>query len=123
MSVEINIDKWIKTLNAAEPLVMNVAEKDLYAVATKLYSKTIEYTPVGDPSLWSYEAPKGYKPGTLKKSWEINYQPTEVTIKNEQPYALRVEYGWSTQAPNGMLRRALLSFPQFLEEVARDNKL
>lgn len=37
---------------------------------------------------------------------------------NNQPYALRLEFGWSDQAPNGMVRLAVAKFPQTVNKVA-----
>lgn len=115
---EVDIKKWMKQWNSSEKQVLVVSEKVLKSVATLLYTKIISYTPIGDPSLWKYPSPKGYHPGTLKKSWEINYQPTVVMIKNEQPYAQRVENGWSTQAPYGMMRLGIADFPDLLAQAA-----
>lgn len=119
---EVDIQKWLKQWNSAETQVLVVSEKVLKDVATQLYAKIIQYTPVGDPSLWKYEAPKGYHPGTLKKSWEIAFQPTVVTIKNDQPYAQRVENGWSSQAPYGMMRLGIADFPELLAQAAQRYK-
>ncbi len=81
-----------------------------------------EYTPIGNPSLWNYPAPKGYVPGTLKASWEIDKKSSQTyVIKNEQPYAYRVETGWSTQAPAGMMRRAILSWPAILKDAEQSS--
>ena len=118
IQAEVDIRKWMTQWNSAEKQVLVVSEKVLKEVATKLYTKIISYTPVGYPSLWKYKSPAGYHPGTLKKSWEINYQPKEVTIKNEQPHAQRVENGWSTQAPYGMMRLSITEFPDLLAQVA-----
>ena len=41
-------------------------------------------------------------------------------ITNNLPYAERLEYGWSGQAPSGMIRLSLAEFEQVLrEEVAK----
>ncbi len=119
--IEAKVDyaKWFKQWNSAEVQVLKVTEKTLASVATALYTKIVGYTPVGDPSLWKYpHARAGYHPGTLKKSWEIDIQPREATISNNQPYAQRVENGWSSQAPYGMMRKGIADFPKLLEQAA-----
>lgn len=119
---EVDIKKWLEQWNSAETQILVVSEKVLKEVSTLLYTKIVSYTPVGDPSLWKYHAPKGYSPGTLKKSWEIDFQPKVVTIKNEQPYAQRVENGWSSQAPYGMMRLSIAEFPDLLAQAAKRYK-
>lgn len=120
--MDIELEKWFRSWDAAQAQVLHVSEKVLNEVAAKLYTKIVSYTPVGDPSLWKYPAPAGYQPGTLKKAWEIEFSKQEVTISNDEPYALRVEYGWSSQAPNGMMRRGIATFPDLLEQAAQRYK-
>lgn len=40
------------------------------------------------------------------------------TLTNNLPYAQRLEYGWSKQAPVGMVRANVLRFQQLLNEEA-----
>ncbi len=122
INADVDYKKWFKQWNSAEKQILVVSEKVLKQVATLLYAKIISYTPVGDPSIWKYKAPAGYHPGTLKKSWEIDYQPKEVTITNAQPYAQRVENGWSSQAPYGMMRKSIAEFPDLLAQAAQRYK-
>lgn len=37
-------------------------------------------------------------------------------------YMPRLEYGWSKQAPNGMVRRAIRKFRRFMRQAVRDAK-
>src|SRR5690606_26051368 len=116
--------------------VLDAASKVVNSAVVDMFNKIVDRTPVGDPSIWKYPAPKGYNPGTLKASWKIDYNTNgairdkkgrfasfmsfggkggvsfslrsapvqDVIIYNQQPYAHRVEYGWSSQAPQGMVR-------------------
>lgn len=43
---------------------------------------------------------------------------TELTLTNNLPYAQRLEYGWSQQAPQGMVRTNVTRFNALLEEEA-----
>lgn len=43
---------------------------------------------------------------------------TELTLTNNLPYAQRLEYGWSQQAPQGMVRTNVTRFNTLLEEEA-----
>lgn len=117
VSISVNMDKWVKEIRIAGKSIYQQSEKVQAEAAEQLLSKIVSYTPEGNPSLWKYPAPKGYVPGTLKKSWEISYGK-EIEIYNNQPYAVRVEFGWSTQAPEGMMRRALMEFPSILNQAA-----
>jgi len=93
-------------------------------------------TPVADPLLWQKPDPS-YIGGTLRGAWNASIGSPDATINNAidttgqstindmslvvnrveigqtfyltnpQPYAMPVEYGWSSQAPAGMLRVAV----------------
>ena len=106
----------------------------------------IKGTPVGNPTLWASKPPKGYVGGTLRGSWQASIgQPNRAKTKrkdkdgsatisnvaatitswdmgetfyltNPQPYAYRVEYGWSSQRPKGMVRVALMQAQRELDK-------
>lgn len=108
-------------------------------------------TPVGNPSLWKNQhPPRDYVPGTLRKSWEINYTNSSRDFKtgrftstsdllstggikansgmgwvvfNPQPYAHRVEFGWSSQAPEGMMRVTFKLLKGKIRELHKSEKL
>ncbi len=103
--------------------MLDVSDKILHQMGLLLYKKIINYTPIGDPTLWKYSAPKNYHPGALKKSWGIDLKQFEVNIYNPQPYTYRIEYGWSTQSPYGMVRRSISEVPQLLNAVTRAYKI
>lgn len=42
----------------------------------------------------------------------------ELTLTNNLPYAQRLEYGWSKQAPTGVVRVNVLRFQQLINEEA-----
>lgn len=48
----------------------------------------------------------GWKPGQT------------IWILNNLPYAQRLEYGWSKQAPGGMVRRAVQNYSQAIKKAA-----
>lgn len=110
------------------------AEDVARAVIIEVMASTIEDTPVGNPQLWkSGRGPKGYVGGRLKANWQCTVgapaqgevekadktgssairkvhstvrKPNKYFLTNNLPYAERVEfYGWSKQAPTGMLRK------------------
>lgn len=46
----------------------------------------------------------------------------KIFITNNLPYAFRLEYGWSNQAPNGMVRLTIASYGQFLARAVRGTR-
>jgi len=123
------------------------------AVALDLFGKVIKSTPVGNPSLWKSKPPKGYTGGRLRGNWQasIDKPATGILSKedkngnatigkmsaiveshkddgilwltNNLPYAMRVEYGWSTQAPSGMVRVTIAAFESAINKaIQRVNK-
>ncbi len=110
--------------------------------------KIIERTPVGNPSIWESNAPPGYVGGTARANWipsigtpdqsEVNSTDESrgsnqvLSIQNQipgniyyltnnLPYIERLEYGWSTQAPNGMMRRTLREARSILKQSVDKN--
>jgi hypothetical protein len=55
-------------------------------------------TPLGNPRLWKSKAPKNYRPGNAKR----RTRKTGNDIDANYAYAVRLDNGWSKQAPNGM---------------------
>lgn len=124
IGVSVDFTKWATAFEKAGSKSEEASRKVIKSAATKLYTKIVKYTPVGDPSLWGYPSAPGYKPGTLKKSWEISFSLNEIVIQNDQPYAERVENGWSyKQAPQGMMRIALTEYPDFLKDALAGIKI
>ncbi len=144
-----NTKEYLAQMEKNKVLVLNACEKIINATALDLYKKIIDRTPVGDPTLWKSVAPANYIPGTLKKSWNLSFngiqrntlgqfasgeqittghglslklgsETQKLTISNNQPYAERIENGWSTQAPNGMVKVSVSEFPELIAmNVAR----
>lgn len=107
-------------------------------------------SPVGNPDLWKYTAPPGYSGGRFRANWllGVGSPRTEtvaaedehgrdtlnaiasdirraqaggvVYLTNNLPYARRLEYGWSGQAPQGMVRLTVLEWNRFVERAARE---
>jgi hypothetical protein len=119
-------------------------------IGIKLFTAVIRDSPVGNPDLWkSKKAPVGYVGGRFRANWHCslgaaNTSTTESTrhqnaipamqtvvltgdrntvdwLANSLPYARRLEYeGWSTQAPQGMVRRNVARFRRLIsQELAR----
>ncbi len=120
ISIGFKLHDFIKSLSDAERVVENGAKAIFKETTGYILDQTILWTPVGNPALWKSPAPLDYEPGTLKASWQKSYENngTLCTLFNNTPYAERVEYGWSSQAPEGMLRRAVALWPGMLNRAA-----
>jgi len=125
---------FTQSLNVAINKRKEDARKIFAGAALGVSSRIIKRTPVGNPSLWKGNPPKGYVGGSLRGAWvasvgspnltertppdasgaRVTARAVNVTQKiklgevfyltNNLPYAHRVEFGWSKQAPAGMLR-------------------
>lgn len=106
----------------------------------------VRKSPVGNPSLWKSKPPKGYVGGQFRGAWQTSVgtpataqsgQPTSnridvesqataalatlepygvAYIVNGLPYAERLENGWSTQAPLGMVQLTVQELNQQIIE-------
>ena len=149
---EMDINKFLREFEANQKLALKASADTINEAVGEMYKKIVERTPVGDPSLWNWPAHSDYSPGTLKESWNISYNGQQrntngqfastsqvlgsgglsfktgtpssinVVINNPQPYAQRVETGWSTQAPTGMMRISIAEFPAMLNRAAAKNR-
>lgn len=131
-----NFEEYMAKMKVNEALALEACEKVINATVLNMYKKIIDRTPVGDPTLWHYPAHADYVPGKLKASWSISLDGSEtkelgkgslglsvsstnsnkkIDISNNQPYAQRVENGWSTQAPTGMMKVTVSEYPMYIE--------
>lgn len=126
-----DVDKVIAKL---EKLALESIKGSIADSVAQLYKEIVDRTPVDT--------------GEAHRSWEINYGfgfnkaaatfqgkqqsvidkdryqlGTTIEIRNELPYMQRLEYGWSKQAPKGMVRISSLKFRQFLNTAIKNNKL
>lgn len=113
-------------------------------------SRIVYRTPVGNPSLWQSNPPEGYVGGRARANWQYgngsmpegaldlidsNGNPTLAAITagvrsfeaasvhwvvNNLPYIERLENGWSTQAPQGMVGLTVVEFKGVVEIMARE---
>lgn len=148
--MKTNLKSYIEQLEKHQQTILDSASKIVSASITDLFNKIVSRTPVGNSSLWKYPAPADYNPGALKASWGITYNTNGVargadgkftsinntgikftvgksgsqnaTIYNDQPYAQRVEDGWSTQAPSGMVKISIQEYPLLIEKNAKRYK-
>lgn len=135
LSEQVDWDKLYK-------LYANKVSQSYRQAAKDFFKQVVQDTPTGNPSLWKYNAPNDYTPGSLKNAWQLwidnskikqsgvsGYNKIATSIKsvitlyNPLPYAQRVEYGWSSQAPSGMLRKNAKMFQKtFLNNIKKKIK-
>jgi hypothetical protein len=105
---------------------------------------------VGNPSLWKNGAPPGYVGGRFKNNWQTNLGAIDfrdnappnangtgsrdrardvlrsfraghtIFMTNSLPYAQRIETGWSSQAPRGVVRLTVIAYANALRQAVRE---
>ncbi|HBC7939267.1 TPA: HK97 gp10 family phage protein [Escherichia coli] len=113
-------------------------EKVMRQVSIKLFSAIIKASPVdtgrfrmnwmasgGTPASGTTDATD--KSGNTATGNVTNFvlkaaDWKEFTLTNNLPYAQRLEYGWSQQAPQGMVRTNVSRFQQLINEEANKVK-
>lgn len=117
---EWHVDKFNAEVAAmAQQVPMRTAAL-VQQMALWLLAKARARTPVGNPSLWQNPdaAPPGYSGGNARQGWHISDadysgESAYAVVANDVEYALRLEYGWSSQAPAGMLRPAMTELKRY----------
>lgn len=134
------IATFVKTTKESE-------QKIIGEVFRLISTQIISRTPIGDHTLWKGKPSAGYRPGTLVNSWHagigtpsgLSMREPNVTgatamsevqatsnnaagniayLLNPAPYAIPIEYGHSTQAPNGMVRLAIQNYSAIVKKAA-----
>lgn len=117
-----------------EKQLLEALEKTVADAATETYAEIVDRTPV--------------KSGDLHRAWEIDYGQgyvklaasygsklmgldmaqnytlgNDIWVRNQLPYAERIEYGYSRQAPAGMVRISIKQYQHFLNKAAKRNRI
>jgi hypothetical protein len=122
-------------------------EASVREIVMELGRRIVEKSPVGDGNLWKNPPPAGYVGGRFRANWQysfgavtngdlpdidpsgavsvarltagVNTSPAAGMhyIHNNLPYAKRLEDGWSTQAPSGMVGLTAIEFQQIVQRV------
>jgi hypothetical protein len=109
------------------------ADKAVRAIMLEAVNRIVLRSPVGDAIYWKSPPPKGYVGGRFRNAWQhaighvpaaqepnnpkasgedsiarvsqgVAAKPSSLHyIFNNLPYALRIENGWSEQAPRGIV--------------------
>ena len=125
-------------------------DKVVRGVVMEVGKRIVDRSPVGDGSLWKNPPPKNYTGGRFRANWSHGFSvaPTaefsdidksgQVSIArivggvggspvagvhylaNNLPYAMRLETGWSRQAPGGMVGLVVQEFAGIVDDKARE---
>jgi hypothetical protein len=136
-----NISQFVARANGN---VDAVVRKIILDIGTKIVMRS----PVGDGDLWQSPPPPGYVGGRFRANWQYTFgepatQATDAIdasgssaisaiqsgvgannvaglhyLSNNLPYAKRLEEGWSTQAPSGMVGLTLVEFENIVSNAA-----
>jgi hypothetical protein len=123
-------------------------DKFCHELISELVLSVIVKSPVGDPALWKTKAPPGYVGGQFKANWRLGIGSIDGTtseeidpdggatldnivgtipeeaggkvyfITNSLPYSVRLENGWSNQAPAGIVGLTVIEFSQMVSQAA-----
>ena len=135
-----DIDKLFNKIN---DLAEEYAKTIVVNSAVLTYAKIKELTPIDSGNIrkaWEIDLGSGYSriqskgAGGAKGLVSGYILGDTITIRNQEPYAQKLEYGgygdgpktvggFSTQAPAGMMRVGALSFKQHLNRLLSETKL
>lgn len=126
------------------------ADDAVSGVVTAIVAKVDARSPVGNPSLWKHDPPAGYVGGHFRANWQLGIDrvpagelagvdptgaettgrnfaiiPAEAaghvyTLSNNLPYAMRLEHGYSTQSPAGMVGLTVVEFQDIVDAAVRE---
>jgi len=126
--------KWSIPMSTVTAKMKTQAEVATKQVTYQVLKAVVVRSPVGNPSLWQSPAPPGYVGGRFRANWNVSQGSPNVAVTkstsgsradsevrkalsfkpggivyltNALPYARDLEYGYSTQAPSGMVRLAV----------------
>jgi len=138
-----NVSAFVKKANGNADLVVR---KIVLDIGTAIVMRS----PVGDGDFWKSPPPKGYVGGRFRANWQYGNisEPTGELpnidktgkesidriaaglpakaaglvhmLRNNLPYAERLETGWSKQAPAGMVGLTVAEFQTFVTNAAKD---
>jgi hypothetical protein len=145
MTFALDIRKFADKVNAR-------ADDVVRELVIGLHAKIDERSPVGDASYWKHPAPKGYVGGRFRGNWRLGVgsaptgelnrvDPDGGTVRveisaaiperaagnvfylaNNVPYALRIEHGWSRQAPTGVVGLTVAEFDTIIRGAVEQAK-
>lgn len=119
------------------------------AIMIGIGNSLVDMSPVGNPDIWKSPPPPEYAGGRFRGNWQFSVgAPADGTldtkdksgtltknrlaaainqvsagklyyITNNMPYSIRLEFGWSTQAPHGMTRITVDRFKRIVSQSVK----
>lgn len=123
------------------------ADEAVGAIVINIAAEIDRRSPVGDGAFWKNPPPPGYRGGHFRGNWQLGVGmvmqgeipgtdpdgretqarivaaiPDEAAglvynLTNNAPYAMRLEMGWSRQAPAGMVGLTAVMFDQIVRDA------
>jgi hypothetical protein len=142
---ELDLSRFAKKVGGDGGRMDTVIRK----IGLELFSRLVLRSPVGNPDRWKHPV-KGYVGGRFRANWQVSIglpaahaldltdRSGSATITkgaavianvradrmlffvNALPYGRRLEYGWSGQAPAGMVRVTIAEFNAIAAGAAKE---
>lgn len=120
IKVTVRVDRWIKKEIFSDAVVTKTRTTthklfDAFVLRSPVYTGSYRASwriafDTPDPSITDGGGPAAPLPPP-KFQWPPGFKVgMQVIISNNQPYAERIEYGWSQQAPHGVVRTVVASY-------------
>lgn len=123
------------------------ADEAVGAIVVNIAAEIDRRSPVGDGLYWKSPPPPGYRGGHFRGNWQLGVDmrltgeipgadrdgvqtqgrivaaiPDDAAgrvynLSNNAPYAMRLEMGWSRQAPAGMVGLTVTMFDQIVRDA------
>lgn len=140
MSFDLDLKKFVEKAGAR-------ADEAVGQIVLGIHTRLDARSPVGDAKYWQSPPPKGYVGGRFRANWQLGIggipggqiatpDPSGSTVRariaqaipeeaagnvyyitNNVPYALRIENGWSRQAPNGVVGLTMVEVQSIVDEA------
>lgn len=86
----------------------------LKVLPVESHKEFVQLTPIGDPNRWNTKyKPKNYRPGNARRSTVLKGN----TIQADYPYAKRLDTGYSSQAPKGIVKPFIIWLRKRVKQI------
>lgn len=97
---------------------VKISSKNLTNHLAKV-ERQLEKVPQQALDFFKYKAPTPIRSGNARKHTTLDGKNT---IKADYPYAKRLDQGYSSQAPNGMVKPTMEYVKKLVRDIVRGNK-
>lgn len=107
------IEVTIKGTNKLSNTLKKIQSK-IDQLPIESHKEFVQLTPIGDPNRWQTPyKPRNYKPGNARRNTTLKGN----TIAANYPYAKRLDTGYSSQAPKGMVQPFLVWLRKRVKQI------